>query len=269
MSQFTILGASGFIGSHLLRHLQKKGHEVFAPSDLMSISPHQDLGHVVYAIGLTGDFRNRPYDTVDAHINVLTEVLNKACFQSLLYLSSTRVYGGLPADSLAEEEAPLQVRVGLDAVYDLSKLLGESLCLMQANPGVRVARLSNVYGMGQSRHTFLQMLLDEMACKEVVQIREDPDSSKDYISIEDVVVGLEWIALGGRKRLYNVASGYQLKHRELVKFLAEISGKPFEFLEGAPMRRFPAISVSRLVEEFGWRPSSLYENLSRLVYTTQ
>ena len=261
VTDFTILGGSGFIGTHLRKYLEGKGYKVFSPSrSEMNSLPHE-LGHVIYAVGLTGDFRQRLIETVDAHVNLLAKIIYDNKFSSFLYLSSARVYSGVISAGAVNEDVQIPVRPGPDAVYDLSKLLGESFCLMQDNPSVRVVRLSNVYGYGQSRHTFLQMLIDEINEKGGVEIREAPDSGKDYVSVNDVVVALEKIALHGLERTYNVASGELVTHEELSRVLARLSGAKITFADGGAVRRFPLISVERLVSEFGWAPQSILRGL--------
>ena len=94
-------GASGFIGGALCSHLRTAGHDVQAPA--RDEIPTGGLGHVVYAIGLTGDFRSRPLATVDAHVTALTERLRGADFDSWLYLSSTRVYRRTGSGTAAED----------------------------------------------------------------------------------------------------------------------------------------------------------------------
>src|SRR6476659_903845 len=93
MSRFTVLGAGGLIGSRLATSLARAGHEVFAPPRDHELNG-EPLGHVIYAIGVTADFRTRPFDTVAAHVCQLQKVLSEGHFDSLLYLSSTRVYQG-------------------------------------------------------------------------------------------------------------------------------------------------------------------------------
>ena len=127
--KFTVLGGRGFIGRHLVGRLQAAGHEVTVPPRDALPDPDTCMGHVVYAIGLTGDFRTRPYDTIDSHVITLARWLQMGRFLSWLYLSSTRVYGAA-ADT--REEAHLSVLPGPDGLYDLSKLLGEALNLVDA-----------------------------------------------------------------------------------------------------------------------------------------
>src|SRR5215472_2089070 len=68
MSGYTVLGASGFIGQHLVRYLRQNGETVWTPPRDAPEIYAQDLGRVVYCIGLTGDFIERPLDTVEAHV---------------------------------------------------------------------------------------------------------------------------------------------------------------------------------------------------------
>ncbi len=263
--KFTVFGGSGFIGRNLVEYLERKGHEVRAPVRGEDEIIGADLGHVIYAIGLTGDFRTRPFDTVDAHVVKLTRLLRTSRFDSWLYLSSTRVYGRLAHESVAHEDTPLPVLPDADGLYDISKLMGEALCLGQNHPHIRVARLSNVYGIGQSRHTFLAAILAELKAAGKVIIREAPESAKDYVALADVLVLLEDIALSGRKRLYNVASGTSVSHAELAGKLRQLTGKVVEFEESAIRRTFVRIDVERVKAEFGFTPVSLLDDLNLLL----
>jgi nucleoside-diphosphate-sugar epimerase len=262
--RFTVLGAQGFIGGAVSAYLRERGHEVRAcgRSDLDSL--RGDLGHMLYAIGLTADFRTRPFDTVEAHVGLLSRLLAGATFDSFLYLSSTRVYGGLAAEPV-DENAVLACQPNLDGLYNLSKLTGEALCLCCGNPAVRVARLANVYGRGQAVETFLGSLLTESAqCREVL-IREAPTSSKDYIALADVCYLLEHIAVQGRERLYNVASGTPVTHAALVDALAPLVKGHFKFASGAAHRAFPRLDTGRIVREFAFQPRNVLHDLHTLL----
>jgi nucleoside-diphosphate-sugar epimerase len=258
------LGASGFIGRHLSDYLRRNGLEVDTPHRSADSLKGRNLGHVVYAIGLTGNFRQAPDAAVDAHVCTLQRLLAGADYESWLYLSSTRVYGNLGNTVQATEDAILKITPGADGLYDLSKLLGESICLGKANPAVRVARLSNVYGVGQTADTFLGEVMSDIATSGRVLFREAAQSSKDYVSIEDVVPLLHRIAVGGRQRLYNVASGVPVAHGELAAGLARL-GLTAEFAEAAPVRTFPLIGINRVREEFGAVSRSLLVDLPALV----
>jgi nucleoside-diphosphate-sugar epimerase len=262
--KFTVFGGRGFVGSALCDYLRRQGHEVFVPARDANDITDRHLHHVIYAIGLTGDFRTRLFETIDAHVCFLARCLSSAAFDSWSYLSSTRVYAGI-ADESAREESDLTVVPDADGVYNLSKLTGEAICLSHPSEKVRVIRLANVYGPGQSSDTFLGMLLNDIELGRQVLISEAPTSSKDYIAIEDVCLLLEKIALHGRHRIYNVASGEPVYHVDLARVLSSVSASEVAFADNAPHRSFPRIDISRVVDEFWFRPRRLLDQLTRTI----
>jgi nucleoside-diphosphate-sugar epimerase len=178
--KFTVLGSSGFIGRHLVTHLHASGHDVFIPDRNDPAIYKQPLGHVIYCVGLTADFRKRPFDTVYAHICLLAQLLEKASFLSLLYLSSTRVYAGATS---GDEQASLLA----GDLYNVSKLTGESLCFASGREIVRVVRLSNVVGaVDADSDNFLFALAREAKAGKII-LQVQPASAKDYIHVDDVV----------------------------------------------------------------------------------
>lgn len=260
--KFTVFGATGFIGSGLTKHLQNCGHTVLVPKRSEEIDFSTDLGHVIYAIGLTGDFRKRPFETIDAHVSNLIKIIKNAKYDSWLYLSSTRFY--LSSENTSELDR-ICVIPSLDSVYDISKLLGESLCLSLNNSKIRIARLSNVYGKGQSTHTFLGSLFSDIKSVPALEICEDPNSSKDYVALTDVIELLILISTQGTDQIYNVASGMQIKHSEIVNKLQNLIEQPIKFKEGAPIRKFPTINIDRIRNEFGFKPRNLLDDLVELI----
>lgn len=250
---FTVLGGEGFIGRHLVHHLHDLGHRVHVPPRAAiaeGVLIGRDLGQVVYAIGLTGDFRTRLRETVDAHVRRLDELLAGTRWESWLYLSSTRVYGTAEATRARCEDDVLPVRPCADAVYDLSKLLGEALCLARPETTCRVARLANVFGPGMSQSTFLGALAAAVRTRRAVTISEGAESSKDYLPVAAAVTALARIALAGRHRIYNVASGRPITHRALAKVLEDVADVSVAFAVDGSTRRFPPIDVSRFEAEF-------------------
>jgi nucleoside-diphosphate-sugar epimerase len=259
---FTVLGASGFIGSNLTGWLEAESIPYWAPSRDTNLE-HRSLGHVIYCIGLTADFRSRPFDTVRAHVSGLLNILEKAEFDSLLYLSSTRVYAGLRA---TDEDSALQVNPArTDDLYNISKLMGESLGLSSTRPNVRVARLSNVYGRDFLSGNFLTSVIKEAVENNRVLLATSMDSEKDYVDIKDVIPLLPRIALSGRHQIYNVASGANTSNAELMAVLRRATGCATEMADQAETVRFPRISIDRIREEFDFSPALIQESLAELI----
>ncbi|HJV75263.1 MAG TPA: SDR family oxidoreductase [Noviherbaspirillum sp.] len=260
--QFTVLGAGGFIGARLVSHLKANGHVVYAPTRGDTQVFQRELGHVIYCIGMTADFRTRPFDTIDAHITVLAKVLERARFDSLLYLSSTRIYAN---KDVGNETSLLQVDSSDPSdLYNISKLAGESLCRSCGRSKVKVARLSNVVGEDHDSQNFLSQLIRE-ALSGRIELQSDPASAKDYILLDDVVALLSRIAVEGKEWLYNVGSGINVSHRDIVARLAELTGCEVTTRPGAPRIDFPVIDVTRIWSEFGFSAAPVLESLPRLI----
>lgn len=244
---FTVLGANGFIGRHLYYHLTSLGHEVFAPArDDPNILIHP-LGHVIYCIGLTADFRQRPFDTLRAHISLLAGILEHASFDTLLYLSSTRVYA---RSNDTRETAILPVNVADPSdLYNISKLMGESICLNCGRNGIRVVRLSNVVGFEPASDNFLAALIRE-AVSGRIQLRSALASAKDYIALDDVLALLPRIAVDGKELIYNVAHGRNIANQVVTDHLQGLTGCVVEVVGDVPPIVFPTIDVMRVHREF-------------------
>lgn len=259
---YTVLGATGFIGRHLVQALRGAGHDVFAPPKGSQELFERPLGHAIYCIGLTADFRNRPFETMRAHVGVLADVLEKAEFDSLLYLSSTRVYG---SQASGTEQSVLTADVSNPSdLYNLSKLAGESLCRSCGRAGVRVARLSNVVGPDPDSENFVSALI-RAALTGRIALHSHPDSAKDYILVDDTVALLPAIAAHGREWIYNVASGVNLRHRDIVERLAALTGCAVTIDDGAPLTSFLPLDTGRIRTEFGYRPASVLDALPALL----
>jgi nucleoside-diphosphate-sugar epimerase len=252
---FTVLGAEGLVGSYLVDHLQSKGYNVVAPCRL---TEKKDMlkaikGHVIYCIGITSDFMSRPGDCVEAHTILLNEVLERSNYTSLTYLSSTRLYLNAKSGS---EDAELTVSPHtLSDIYNITKINGEALCHVANSSGrrVRVARLSNVIAPNSLAPDFFRDLLEQVKQGRVI-FRSAPDSKKDYIFIDDVVLLLEKITLLGEKLVYNVASGHDVSNAMLAAFLRARFLVQVNYEENAPLVLFPKINIEKIKKEFSYYP---------------
>lgn len=253
MSHYTVLGATGLIGRNLVESLQAQGHTVFAPSrrewaEVLT----QPLGHVIYAIGLTADYRTQPYQTVEAHVTRLNEVIHQGHYESLVYLSSTRVYQyalGTSEDAFV----PVQPKVPGD-LYNLSKLLGESICMNAPHPNTVVARLSNVLAPQGHPENFINSLILDAQSRGHVHFQTSPQSQKDYIALADVVALLPQLHQSPH-RIVNLASGVNTSHQEVADSLERHLRCRISWEPDAPTWTFPPIDVSKLAESFDFSPT--------------
>ena len=262
LAPISVLGATGWIGSALVADLKASGREVVSIDrhnlNQWLVNCHNDES-VIYAIGLTSDFRVKPHETVEAHVGILSKVLQLEGIKQLLFLSSTRVYG---RSATTDESVPVNcLSAHPSDFYNISKLMGEALVLQDTRPGMKVVRLSNVVGPLQPQNTFLGELINESKKTGKVIIRQSRCTEKDYVGLCDVVKLLPNIADFGSQRIYNVGSGLNTTHASVGKWL-ESHGFEVEF--GSCLDHhfeFPPLNINRLLKEFPRPGNPFNQNL--------
>ncbi|AGW94951.1 MULTISPECIES: NAD-dependent epimerase/dehydratase family protein [Cupriavidus] len=241
----TVIGGAGFVGRRLVDTLRRAGRNVYVPQRGDPELLARDLGKVYYCAGLTADYAARPFDTVQAHVGLLADVLRAGHFAHLVYLSSTRLYdsGALAAGDEAE---PLTLDpINPRALYDLSKALGENLCLTQAPGRAAVARLSCVFDWDDDAPGFLSEWLQRAARERVFRLETDAGFVRDYIHLNDVVAALVALCETPATGIFNVASGANVSNAELAAVFAR-HGWSVELARASAPQSAAQCSVKRL-----------------------
>lgn len=261
----TVIGARGVIGTALVRHLQATGWDCRTPArDAIWPEMQAPLGVVFYCAGMTADYLAQPAATLEAHVGLLSRVLQSRDYESLVYLSSTRLYDALPPQAIATEDMALAVRSTEPRhLYDITKLAGESLCFALGQGKARVARLACVYDRSGTQG-FLPQLLDQIQVAPAggtLRLQSSPHYSRDYVHLSDVVRLLVDIATRGTQAIYNVASGVNVANAELAAWVQQYSGRTLEFALQTRPAAPPRVDVQRAVAEFQWTPLQAHDML--------
>lgn len=258
MGGYTIVGGRGFIGRALCERLRTMGHDVSIRTHLEPVDD-TPLGHVIYASGIAGASASDPAYAYAAHVDGAGRILDRGTFDSFLYLSSARVYGG-SADTT--ESAPLTVEPdGARDLYRITKIAGEARVLAHPSHTVRVARLSNVTGGSFTSSLFMSDILRQAAATNRINVRTSRTSAKDYIAIGDTCRYLAAIAAGGAARIYNVAWGANITNGSIYDGLAAL-GVAIAIAPDAADVSLPVVSIRRLQTEFGPPEESVLANLA-------
>jgi len=266
----TLIGSAGLVGRSLLARLRADGWDVCdATHDPLSCCDHH-LGHVFYCPAPVPDARQRPHDMLQSQVSLLGLLLQHGQYDSLIYLSSTRLYDGALADTACEDAAlaldPAQPR----HLQDLSLALGEALCRQAASGRARVARMSCVYRDATDAEGFLACLLRDMAGISFGQparlkVPTTAQRARDYVHLDDALRALLLIATAGTQTLYNVASGVNVSNRDLFARLHALTGCEIVASQRHIVRPTPRIDTTRMRQEFGWQPRGLLDNLAQLL----
>lgn len=261
--KFTVLGSEGFIGRRLAEQLRRSGANPWTPvrgSDEVFTRP---LGVAYYAIGLTADFALHPFATIQAHVSFLAQILERAHFDHIVYLSSTRLYDGLDIE-LGRGDTLLNLSPNNPRhLYDLSKALGENLCMTTSGGRCSIARLSSVFDSEPGAPGFLSELMQRLRRESAFALDSMPGYCRDYITLDDAVASL--IAIGNERvcDIFNVASGVNTYNSEIADTLRRLGMDIIFESDGQPMK-LPRCDIQNLLN-LGVSPVNTLRTLETFV----
>jgi nucleoside-diphosphate-sugar epimerase len=270
----------GYIGRHLLQVFQKWQTDFnitilcFNRGNLSKIG-NSEIDYLFNCAGFTGDFRTKSFETIDAHLNLPVFLLKnahiKTCFISL---SSTRIYGFTKNKNrvFIEKDSPKDEHTKGGYIYDGSKKLMESLLLNHAktsNFKIVLPRLSNVFGKytmtDLDDSTFLKVMLKSAISDKILETKQNINSAKDYIFIDDAIEGiLRTVLFSKESTCYNICSGqsYTLK-----KWAAYLDVR-LKCVENTPPQ-YSTVSYEKARIEIGFNPQYSLKNIpfSEILYS--
>jgi GDP-4-dehydro-6-deoxy-D-mannose reductase len=286
-----VTGGAGFVGRHLVHHLEEMGDTVTAVDrhngpDLLDAGALAGLidevaPEAVYHLAGWSDVGgswDHPDAAFEANANGTLHLL-LACRSRpmrVLSVSSADVYGRV---SLAElpltEDAPLRPVTP----YAVSKVAADFLAV-QAHLGygldvVRV-RAFNHLGPGQTNRFVAPAIAERIAQnefdgREVVPVG-NLTPRRDFTDVRDVVRAYRLLVLHGEAgEAYNVCTGTDLAISDLADQLIALARRPMRLQEDAALRRPVEVPVLRgdptkLHKATGWQPEiPLDQTLSDLL----
>ncbi|MBW8812011.1 MAG: NAD-dependent epimerase/dehydratase family protein [Caulobacterales bacterium] len=241
----TVVGAAGFVGRRLVERLAERGEAAWTPAKGDPALMTRDLGVVYYCAGLTADYDRRPFDTVEAHASLISELIRAGRFERLVYCSSTRLYDGQRTATAHEAEALVFDPADPRRVYDLSKALGENLTLARTDGRGAVARLSNVFDWTDDAPGFLSEWLIAAKSSRDLSLQSSPNIARDYIHLDDTVDALIAIAESPAAQVFNVAAGRLTTNADIARVF-EAAGWNVAFTGSASPEPPPNAAVERL-----------------------
>jgi UDP-glucose 4-epimerase len=283
-----VLGASGFIGSHLVASLADMGHQVIAYGRHFGNTNPSGVGANIEYV--TGDFCNEhrwdellsgvqvcyhlisttvPKSSNDDPIadvtgNVigtlkLLEAAKKKNVRIVFTSSGGTVYGKINSDSIDEDHAtdPL-------CSYGITKLAIEKyLLLYRELHSVRsvVLRIANPYGEGQQPYAIqgaVAVFMGRVLRGHTIDIWGDGSIIRDYIYVQDVVQAMIAASeYGGRLNVFNVGSGVGVSLLELLEMIEQVTAKKADIIFH-PSRSFDVprnvLNIAKAQKELSWTP---------------
>ena len=278
-----VTGADGFIGSHVVAELVRRGHKVTALSvynsqgsagwledlpseisgefetvlgDVRDASQMHDLlvGHdaVLHLASLVAI----PYSyeapasyvqtNVIGSLNVL-QAARSAGVSRFVHTSTSEVYGSaqyVPID----ERHPL---VG-QSPYSASKIAADQMALsFWSSFGLPVVTIRpfNVYGPRQSQRAFIPSVIVQLLAERDELELGSLTPTRDLTYVEDTARGFVAALESdqGVGETFNMGSGFEISMAEVVDLLSEIAGREAAVIEATDRVRPAASEVQRLL----------------------
>jgi nucleoside-diphosphate-sugar epimerase len=251
-----VTGGAGFIGSHIVEHLLKDGHEVIVLDDF-STGHRSNLSDNEALAIVEGDISNP--DTVKENMAGIDWVFHKAAvasvpktvndpvgssavnYQGTLHLleaarnnnikrfvfaSSAALYGDEPTLPKVETMCPVTL-----SPYAVDKLASEFACGMYTKLyGLETVclRYFNVYGPRQDPSSpysgVISIFADKLKNKETPTIFGDGEQTRDFVFVSDIVeANMKAVTTEtGTGQYYNIATGKKITLNQLLETLCEI-----------------------------------------------
>lgn len=275
--KFVVLGASGFIGSHLLQYLSSKGRHVIAFSrqtiknkllkvqyvkvesyNTVELPSNPIVFHLAESSHI-GEVESKglPYITENTQ---LTQMLLQQKPARFIYGSSAAVYKEIQELSHLPD-APLTY---CKSIYGQTKQAVEKIVVDQ---GGVVVRFANIYGPGMSSSNIFSNIFLQLN-NNVILLNEG-SSKRDYLWIDDLVEGLDAVSSGKTRGIFNMGSGHSISCEELCKLILKISNKEhlkINYLSPHEHSSSIYMDIDKTKKSFSWYPkTSLPDGIKKMV----
>lgn len=298
---FVVIGANGFVGSHLVKNLQKiklatvvcfdrfsKATKFSEYSNTIKIKgdyfSDKDLekalhygGTLVHSFSSTSPMTadSNPYADIDLlkrNVQVF-ERASKLGFGRIVYISSAGVVYGPNVTHTPMTEHDLASPI---SPYGIAKLASENyLSYFHSKYSIdtQVFRLTNPYGNGQiykNGQGVIAAFLESIKQGRPLKIIGDGESTRDYIYVDDAAAMIVNAIVKGKGGIsYNIGTGKQTSVNQLIANLEKSLKNTLQVEHVEAPKTFlksSPISIGKYIEEFG-RPvfTSLEQGIDRTI----
>ena len=294
--RFTVTGGAGFVGSHLVKLLVKKGHDV-SVIDNLHTGKLENLEEIKDEI----EFKNidiQDYNSMEQELKNIDGVFHQAALTvvqdsfkmpekyhsvnvkgtenifkiaqknnfKVVYASSSSVYGHKEIVPILEsfDKNPINP-------YGKTKLDDEFLAEKYSKLGVNIIglRYFNIFGKGQTLEYagVITKFLNRLRDRKPPIIFGTGSQIRDFIHVEDIAVA-NFLAMTSNisNSHVNIGTGTSISILELAKMMIEESGLDLEpimskALEGDIQKSQADITLAK--KQFGWEPKLQLRNWLR------
>ena len=266
-NKIIIIGGSGFIGTNILKKIDKKKNHIF--STFFKNKEYYKISGVKY---FKGNLKNlnfcreitksmdivimsaavssgamvmqkNPMFHVDDNIIMNLNILKASSennVKKFIFISSNTVYP-LSIKAMTEKDVDYLL---FDKYFNVGwmKIFSEKICQMYKDKiNILIIRPGNIFGPNDKfdlvRSKVIPSLIRKFETKKTVEIWGDGKDIKDFIYIDDFVsIVLKLINKPFKFMILNVASGQSISLKKIIKFLSKIYNKKKQNIKYDPTK---------------------------------
>lgn len=228
-----VTGASGFIGSHLVKYLASKKLNVTGyyrtETDRLSllnikkyskiINSYNDIpkgnNFILIHTAQSGQVQLRSDTNQDVDQNLIKMLINKN-FSLYIFLSSALVYGDKYIKKISEEN-----KTNANNHYAKIKLKSESLFDLKKTA---ILRLTNVYGNFMNKENIFCDIISQLPFDRSIKIR-DGSPVREFLFIEDLCYLIFLVLKNPITGIFNLGSNESISIKNLAILIAKKANK--------------------------------------------
>lgn len=291
MRRILVLGAAGFLGSHLVDRLLALGNEVIGVDDFSSGSlknlqhhlenPNFDLieSDISVSIPVSGSldgvlnfaslaspprYAERQRHTLRTGSAGTEKALELATINSARFLmaSTSEIYGDPTVHPQVETYRGNVSSIGPRSCYDEAKRYSEAICMAyrrECKSNVGIARIFNTYGsrLDKSDGRVISNLIVQALNGEPLTVYGDGSQTRSFCYVDDQIDGLLAMFDSNEMGPINIGNPDEISVKDLADFVIELTGSnsTVEYRplpEDDPIQRCPDITLA--TQLLGWEP---------------
>lgn len=273
-------GATGFLGGHIIKRLQRDGHTIKAfvieekprlPDGVTWVQGDLATGrglpefmegidvliHLAARIVPPDDDMMR--DNVIAAHNLVAEAL-KHPIKQIVFTSSVAVYGRDKKEKFKETDNCFP-----NTMYGLTKYLAEKIIqywsTLSGNPAT-ILRPFNIFGPGNAKGVIYQFYSDIKNTGGVV-VYGDGKQERDYLFVEDIVDVFSKVVEQKKGGIFNLGNPKKYSVLDVLSVFEKVMNKKIK-IEFSPNEQGKVFNVNQnlslVKEELGWEAKTSFED---------
>ena len=224
-----ITGGTGYIGKKLTQKLMEKYNPIYSVGieeldlqnyeEVLDFLKKNKIRKIIH-LGWKMENNNEAiYDNIEA-LNNLLKASEEVQVEKIIFTSTNNVYGTeLNGNNFSEED---KINLDKNNKYGISKYLGEELVKYSMYEKACIIRIADVYGPNQNHGNLMKGIISNLENKKNIQLYGEGKRERDYIYIDDVIRGLEFIYENNLTGIFNLGTGVGTSVKRITDIVMNI-----------------------------------------------